>query len=186
MDPRIEKTRDKVLRATLERLGRSGYGELTIEGVAEQADVAKSTIYRHWPTKLALIADALETLNRQPGPELSASTAVGQVRELVDHLVAAFDDSVLSACIPALIEAAEHHDEVAQFLHTYSAQRRRRLTETIQLGIDHDELPGHLDAELAAIAISGAVIYRRTMTTAPLTRSEGRRLIDMMLTPPTS
>ena len=185
MDRRIERTRDAVHHATLAVLGARGYAACTVEGVAEQAGVAKSTIYRHWPTKLALIADSLDTLNQQPRPDISATTARGQVVELIDHLVSVFTDSVLSSCIPALIEAAEHHPEVAEFLHTYSAKRRQTLIDTIQRGIDTGELPEQLDAELAALALSGSIIYQRTMTPTPLAVNEGRRLVDAILGPGT-
>lgn len=183
MDPRIAKTQTAVHRATLDLLGMRGYAAFTVEGVAELAGVAKSTIYRHWPTKLALIADSLETLNQQPRPTVSATTARGQVAQLIEHLVAAFADSVLSACIPALIEAAEHHDEVASFLHAYSARRRQTLVDTIQRGVDSGELPAHIDAELAALALSGAVIYRRVLSPTPLTLDDGHRLMDQVLGP---
>lgn len=181
MDPRIERTRATVHHSTLAVLGTRGYAAFTMEGVAEHAGVAKSTIYRHWPTKLTLISDSLNTLNEQPRPDLSAASVRGQVRQLIDHLVAAFTDSVLSACIPALIEAAEHHEEVAEFLHTYSARRRQTLVDLIQSGVDSGELPAEFDAELVALALSGAVIYRRTMTPAPLTQKAGRDLVDLVL-----
>ncbi len=57
-EPRIERTQQAVRHAALEVLGRRGYAAFTIEAVAEAARVGKTTIYRQWPTKLALIADA--------------------------------------------------------------------------------------------------------------------------------
>lgn len=184
MDPRIERTRRAVLAATLEVLGTRGYSAFTVEAVADAARVAKSTIYRHWPTKLALIADALETLNRQPRAEPVPGTARQTVERLVEHLASAFADSVLSSCIPALIEAAEHHPEVATFLHGYSAARRRTLVDAIRAGVDSGELPSHLDPELAALALSGAVAYCRTMTPAPLAVRRARKLTRQVLGPP--
>lgn len=183
MDPRIERTRHAVRHATLDVLGERGYAAFTVEAVAEVARVAKSTIYRHWPTKLDLIADALETLNEQPRPRPAAGTAREQVDELLEHLASAFADSVLSACIPALVEAAEHHPEVAEFLHGYSARRRQTLVDVVQRGIDSGELPSHLDAELAALALSGPVIYCRTMTPHPLPVARTRQLAAMVLGP---
>ena len=183
LDPRIERTQLAVRQATLEVLGRRGYAAFTIEGVAEAARVAKSTIYRHWPTKLALIADALETLNEQPRPQLEPGTARDQIEQLIEHLASAFRDSVLSACIPALIEAAEHHPEVAAFLHRYSRQRRQTLIDVIQAGLDSGELPPHLDAELASLALAAPVIYCRTMTPDPLPPTWGRRLAVQVLGP---
>jgi TetR/AcrR family transcriptional regulator, regulator of autoinduction and epiphytic fitness len=184
VDPRIERTRHAVLAATLDVLGTRGYSAFTIEAVAEAARVAKSTIYRHWPTKLAVIADALETLNEQPRTDPAPGTARQSIERLVEHLASAFTDSVLSSCIPALIEAAEHHPEVAAFLHGYSATRRRTLVEAIRAGVDSGELPAHLDPELAALALSGAVVYCRTMTPAPLAVRRARRLTRQVLGPP--
>src|SRR5256885_1383400 len=64
-DPRIERSRRVILEAALEELGQAGYGALTIESVAARAGVGKSTIYRHWPGKLALVEDAFRTLKAQ-------------------------------------------------------------------------------------------------------------------------
>lgn len=57
-----------VLRAAVDELAEVGYGAFTIESVAARARVAKSTIYRHWPDKLVLIADAFETFHEQMVP----------------------------------------------------------------------------------------------------------------------
>lgn len=183
MDPRVRRTHDAVRVATLDVLGQRGYASFTVEAVAETADVAKSTIYRHWPTKLALIADALETLNQQPRPELTADSARERIRQLLEHLATAFCDSVLSACIPALVEAADHHPEVAHFLHTYNTRRRQKLIDTIQRGIDSGELPRHLDAEFTALALIGPIVYRRTMTPDPMVPAQARQLVDTVFGP---
>src|SRR5919108_3049417 len=47
-----------ILDATLDLLAERGYGALTIEGVAARAGVAKSTIYRRWPSKLGVVVAA--------------------------------------------------------------------------------------------------------------------------------
>ena len=47
----VERSRRVILGAVLDELGEVGYGALTIEAVAAQAGVGKSTIYRHWPGK---------------------------------------------------------------------------------------------------------------------------------------
>jgi TetR/AcrR family transcriptional regulator of autoinduction and epiphytic fitness len=183
VDARIERTRHAVRHATLDVLAERGYASFTVEAVAEAGRVAKSTIYRHWPTKLELIADALETLNEQPRPELRTGSAREGIEQLLEHLATAFTDSILSACIPALIEAAEHHSEVAEFLHGYTARRRQTLVDVIQAGIDSGELPPHLDAELAALALIGPVIYCRTMTPDPLPAARTRQLVAQVVGP---
>ena len=84
-DPRIERTRRVVLDAALALLVERGYGEVTIEAVAAESGVAKSTIYRHWPGRLELINDAfLELKPTLPVPP------DGDVRErlvvVLEHL----------------------------------------------------------------------------------------------------
>src|SRR5918995_1128522 len=74
VDPRIERTRQAVRRATLEVLGSRGYAAFTVGAVSETARGGKSTISRHGPTRPALAADALEPLNEQPRPVVTAGT----------------------------------------------------------------------------------------------------------------
>jgi TetR/AcrR family transcriptional regulator of autoinduction and epiphytic fitness len=186
VDPRIERTRHAVRLATLEVLGERGYAAFTVEAVAARARVAKSTIYRHWPTKLALVADALETLNEQPRPQLGSGGAREQIERLLEHLAGAFGDSLLSACIPALVEAAEHHPEVAAFLHGYSARRGRTLVDVVAAGVASGELPRHLDPELAALALVGPIIYRRILSPDPLPPTCARDLATQVLGPPSA
>lgn len=183
MDPRIQRTRDAVLPATLTVLADRGFANFTMEGVAEAAGVAKSTVYRYWPSRLALLRDALDGLNRQPEVALEAGPARARIERLLEHLAAALADSLLSACIPALVEAAEHHPEVAEFLHQYSDRRRSALTSVIRKGVEAGELPAHLDPELAALALSGPIFYRRLMTAAPLSAADVPGLVRQVLGP---
>jgi TetR/AcrR family transcriptional regulator of autoinduction and epiphytic fitness len=183
MDPRIRRTREAVLPATLSVLADRGFANFTMEAVAEASGVAKSTLYRYWPTRLALLRDALEGLNRQPDVELEAGPARARIQRLLEHLADALSDSLLSACIPALVEAAERHPEVAGFLHEYSDRRRAALTAVIRKGIEAGELPAHLDPELAALALSGPIFYRRLMTATPLPAADVPGLVRQVLGP---
>jgi AcrR family transcriptional regulator len=183
MDPRIQRTRDAVLPTALSVLADRGFADFTMEGVAEASGVSKSTIYRHWPTKLSLLRDALEQLNRQPDVELERGPARVRVERLLEHLVAALSDSVLGACIPALIEAAEHHREVGEFLHQYSHRRRSTLTAVLRKGIHEGEFPAHLDPEWAALALSGPIFYRRLMTAGPVRTNDIPCLMQQVLGP---
>lgn len=183
MDPRIRRTRDAVLPATLSVLAERGFASFTMEAVAERAGVAKSTVYRYWPTRLSLLHDALEALNQQPDAEPETGPARIRIERLLEHLASALSDSIFSACIPALIEAAEHHSEVAEFLYGYSDRRRSTLTAVIREGVEAGELPAHLDPEFAALALSGPIFYRRLLTATPLPASDILHLVRQVLGP---
>jgi TetR/AcrR family transcriptional regulator of autoinduction and epiphytic fitness len=217
VDPRVERSRRVVREAALAELVESGYGAFAIDAVASRCGVARSTIYRHWSGKLALITDALETLNRQPRPGTVADAAGGsapgdpaggpadgpvtdaaddgagdragestaestgestgesarrQVNQLLHHLATAFQGSLVADCLPALIEGAQRHEEVRALHHRYNAERRRTLVDAIARGVESGEIGGHVDPDLAATALAGAVIYRRFMTPDPLDPTE--------------
>lgn len=183
MDPRIARTRDAVRRATLTVLAERGYAAFTVEAVAEAARVAKSTIYRHWPTKLGLVADALEALNEQPRPAPGEGTVRDQVEVLVVHLAEGFASSPVGACMPALVEAAEHQPEVATFLHGYAAGRRGTLVDLLRRGVEAGELPAHLDPELASLALVGPIVYCRALTPDRFPAARAAALVAQVLGP---
>ena len=172
-----------ILRAALDEFACAGYAGFRMEAVAARARVGRSTLYRHWPDKAALIADALETLNVQPDPgrEVPTGTARERVEVLLGHLARALSDSAVSACIPALVHAAETEPAIREFFQAYSAQRRQRLTDTIASGVAAGQLPARIDPAAASAALSGALFYRRLLTAETTDPQYITGLIDTVL-----
>jgi AcrR family transcriptional regulator len=183
LDPRVERSRMVILSAAVEELADVGYGRVRIESIAARAGVGKSTIYRHWPDKLALIADAFETFHEQMVPDLSEVPVREAIELLIGHVAEVVVDSTFSRCIPALIEGAERDERVREFHHRYSAERRQTLIELIHRGIRAGEISATVDAELATTALLGVVFYRRLMTGHPLDPRESAALLDLVLKP---
>jgi len=180
VDPRVERSRRVILEAVLDELGDVGYGPMTIEGVAARAGVGKSTIYRHWPGKLELVEDAFRTLKAE-----AVVATEGTFRErLTDFLVQVADlvaRSTYSACMPALIDAAERDPRVREFHNRFSAERRATLVELLRSGIDSGDLPRSTDPELLADALVGPIVMRRLMMGAPCEPELVPRLVDQVL-----
>jgi TetR/AcrR family transcriptional regulator, regulator of autoinduction and epiphytic fitness len=180
-DPRVERSRRLILAAALGELGEVGYGAFTIESVAVRAGVAKSTIYRHWPDKVTLIADAFETFHEQIVPHIGGLPARESLLQLLRHVAVVVVDSAFSACIPALIEGAERDPRLRAFRHRYSAERRQSLTALISQGVTDGEFRAGIDPELAAQALLGPIFYRRLMTSDPFDPDHVGDLIDMIV-----
>jgi TetR/AcrR family transcriptional regulator, regulator of autoinduction and epiphytic fitness len=183
VDPRVERSRQVILRAALGELGEAGYGAFTIESVAARAGVAKSTIYRHWPDKISLIGDAFEAAHEHSVPSVEGLTARESLQRLLCHVAEVVVDSVFSSCIPALIEGAERDPRLREFRNRYSALRRQSLTGLIARGVADGEFRAAVDPELAAQALLGPIFYRRLMTSEPFDPHRVGDLIDMMLSP---
>jgi TetR/AcrR family transcriptional regulator of autoinduction and epiphytic fitness len=190
IDPRITESRRRVLTATLEELNEVGYGAFAIESVSRRSGVAKSTIYRHWPGKLAMLADALRSLNVQPGsaeigdPATLQGSPRVQVVTLVRHLATGFaSGSAVAASTPALVDAAERDADLRDLFHDYTARRRQALIDALAAGVASGVFPASVDPELAAAALAGAVMYRRLMTPTPLDPADADALVTTVLGP---
>src|SRR6202034_3827583 len=76
VDPRVARTRAAVLGAAIDLLAERGYSGFSVEGVVERTGIAKTTLYRHWPTRDDLLAAAIAG-STVPGSTVPGSTAQG-------------------------------------------------------------------------------------------------------------
>jgi TetR/AcrR family transcriptional regulator, regulator of autoinduction and epiphytic fitness len=179
-DPRVERSRRVILEAALEELGAVGYGALTIEAVAARAGVGKSTIYRHWSGKLELVEDAFRTLKAQAlVPE--SGTLRERVTAFLQEVATLIEESMYSACMPALIEAAERDPQVRAFHCGFTREKRAPLVDVIAAAIESGELPADTDAELLADALISPIVLRRLMFFEPFDPKQVSALVDQVL-----
>ena len=185
VDPRVRRSRERVLTAALAELADRGYGGFTIDGVASRAGVARSTIYRLGHDRLSLVAEAMESLNVQPtaDPADRPADPREQVVAIVTHLADAMLGSPMSACLPALVDGAERDAGLRRLHHGYATHRRATLVEALARLRDAGGSHPSLDPDLAAEALAGAVFYRRLMTPAPLGHDEVEPLVSSVLGP---
>lgn len=181
VDPRVDQSRASILRAALDELGEVGFGAFTIESVAARAGVGKSTIYRHWQGKLGLIGDAFQTLHQEMGPELDTGGSRERLERVLRHVAKIAAEPPFSACLPALIDGAERDPNLRRFHHHFQARAREPLIKLIAEGVNRGDFPTRVEPELAALALLGAIFFRRLMTSSPLEPARVNDLIDTVL-----
>ncbi|HEX6419792.1 MAG TPA: TetR/AcrR family transcriptional regulator [Acidimicrobiales bacterium] len=179
-DPRVERSRRVILEAVLDELGEVGYGALTIEAVAARAGVGKSTIYRHWPGKLELVEDAFRTL-KAPVVVPAEGSLRDRVVAVVQQVAGLVRQSTYSACMPALIEAAERDPTVRDFHGRFSAERRAVLVDLLRGAVESGELPPGTDPGLLADALVGPIVVRRLLLAEPVDPDIAPALVDQLL-----
>jgi AcrR family transcriptional regulator len=92
--PRREGADDQILEATRELLAEAGYAAFNVDTIAERTGIAKTTIYRRWPTKGALVAAALD----RPSSATDTASILRETANLL-ALLAGGDTDVLRAIV---------------------------------------------------------------------------------------
>lgn len=182
VDPRIERSRRVIREATIAEMAEVGYGAMTIEKIAKRAGVSKATLYRQWNGKLDLVESSLEMMkdDMQIDTSVPPRERIGQLLTWLATFLANTDDPA-SACVPALVSAAQYDPAVREFHHRFSSARRRVLVEMVAEGIAGGEFSAELDPELTAELLVGPLFYRRLMSRTPFPAGEVPNVVRAVL-----
>ena len=158
--PRSEHARLAILRTTLKVLGETGFSNLTIEEVAERASVGKATVYRWWPDKAALIADAFasSTVSKLHFPDTGSvySDMSQQMRQLI-RVFRSPRGRIVSAILAA---GQSDRTLLSAFRERFMLPRRREAYATLDRGIARGELRRTIDRDLLLDTLYGAIYMR--------------------------
>lgn len=158
--PRSEQARQAILRSTLKILGESGFSDFTIEDVAERASVGKATVYRWWPNKGALIADAFasSTTRKLHFPDTGCidDDMSRQMRQLIKVF-----RSPRGRIVSAILAAGQSDKElISAFRERFLWPRRREAYATLRRGIQRGELRQDVDPDLLLDSLYGPIYMR--------------------------
>ncbi|OBC17172.1 hypothetical protein A5784_24505 [Mycobacterium sp. 852013-50091_SCH5140682] len=184
---RLDRTRDaSILDAALQGVAELGYDRLSMDDVAARAGVGKAAIYRRWPSKPVVIADAIAHWRRRQGSVEPPDT--GSLRGDIEALVAAvpeFDDAGLSTIkvIVGVATAAMHDPVLAAALDDLVLSPPRQM---IRLLLDHaqarGEIPPGRDLSLIPDVALGLNVVR-VITGRPIDRVFVRRVLEDVILP---
>ena len=141
-NPRVQRTRNRVLTMARELLPEVGPTGLTYALLAERADVTRQTLYRHWPTRAALLFDLI-----LEGPDLGTYPEPGSdVRAVatawLKSLRAGVSVPAMHTAVLAVTAQADHDPDSAQALVRIGEDRHaalNKLLEPSDVQIDDDE-----------------------------------------------
>jgi AcrR family transcriptional regulator len=162
-------------------LASEGFDRLTVEGVAAQAGVGKATIYRRWPSKLALVLAAVGELSRHPLPELTTGRTRDDLVSLLRHIIEALSGTIAGRILPGLVAESARSPDLLGVLHDFWITRRKIMMEVLRQGAAQGDLPEGVDLELIADLLYGPVHYRFLISAAPLDRPLAEQVVDAVM-----
>jgi AcrR family transcriptional regulator len=163
--PRSEKAEQAILDATLRMVGTHGVTGTTIEGVAAQAGVGKTTIYRRWETKTDLIVAAVSQL-APPAVEFPDTGGLwSDMKLLADLQRERLAGTGLLTVAPRVLAESMNDPELHQkFLDDVITPLRGLIRSLIERGIERGELRADLEIEPLVDILHAIPIYRILMS----------------------
>ncbi len=167
--PRSAHAHAKVLAATRKLLREGGLRAATVDSIAELSGVSKATIYKHWPTRTAVAAEAFGEAMAEATPLPDTGSARGDLMAQVRQ-VSAFYASDDGRVFAQLLAASVDDPEGAEYFREFFLSGRRESTRILwQRAIDRGEAAPGIDTDTAADILFGGLIYRLLNGNTPLT-----------------
>ncbi len=165
-DDRVRRSKEKVLEITFQLLTESGLG-VSIDEVSRCSGVAKTTIYRHWPTRSDLILDACTKITvEQQVPDTGSFHA--DISSLVHNLAKLLNTARWTSVLPSIVDAAERDPKVAKIHRKIQLGHASPFRGVITRAQRRGELPKSIDPSVMTASLMGPLFYRRWFSREPI------------------
>ncbi|MCS7480436.1 TetR/AcrR family transcriptional regulator [Umezawaea endophytica] len=176
---RTARVRHRILEAAAELIARDGIGGLRYDQVAELAEVNKTSVYRNWPDRTALVADALATFSADVAPLRDSGDIDADLVDFLEAIAAALSSRQGRALLN-VVGAAHDNPDLRAVVDDAIAQRLATLSQRIKAAIETGELPA-VDSHLLVEMLSGPVHLLVSRGTRELTRADAQRITSIVL-----
>jgi AcrR family transcriptional regulator len=178
--PRSERVRQQVLETTIDLVIEVGVERASIDEIASRSGVAKSTIYRHVPSKQVLVVEAVHTCVHIP-----SLTDTGSLR---DDLISCFAgmtkasyEGRLGDMMLSVMDAGQRDPELGRLMRAQTDQKRRFATTVIERAVAHGDLRADVDVELMVTMLSGPLVYTKLVRRQRITEEFVAAVVDTVL-----
>ena len=158
--PRSETARKAALEATLDLLQEGTVESITFDDVAARSGVAKTTLYRHFGSKQAMVvAAASSCFVEHPTPD--TGSLLDDLRVILDKATTAEEKHRVPDVMPALLAASDGDPELHACLSKMLEERRRPIRTVLQLAQLRGEVDRDLDLDVAVSLVIGPFVQRQ-------------------------
>jgi AcrR family transcriptional regulator len=178
---RSARVRQAVLTAAFAELDEHGYAGFNIEAVARRSGVHKTTIYRRWPTREALLVYALDTRSDRDTPIPNTGSLRSDLRQFGEMVLRKLTSPNGNAVLKSLVIAVDESPEVIEKVRGFWRERLDTGMAVLSRGVDRGELPPNTDSDQLIEAFLAPIYFRVLFPHAPVTGDFLDHLIDLLL-----
>ena len=165
-----------MLAETYRQLSQSGLANVSVDEISRVSGVSKTTIYRHWPSRSALLIDACSRLGGTADVPDTGSLH-GDLHALLSGLSEQLQTASWSAVVPSIVDAAERDSEVLAMQTGWHKGLMEPFGTVVEQAKARDEVPSDADPQDLIATTAGALFYRRWFSREPI----DARFVDAIL-----
>jgi AcrR family transcriptional regulator len=170
---------ERVLALTLEELARVGYQRLSVPEIAARAGLNKTSVYRRWPTRRALVGAALASAMGHDAPPPDTGALRSDMREMVLGAAAWAESPVGRGVLRVLLQDADD-PEVRELAPDLERMQAAAPAAIFARAVERGELSADADVPMALGVIAGAITHRIFVEHAPITPAFAERLVRLV------
>lgn len=179
--PRSMVARQAILDAALQLTRQDGFASLTIERIAHVAHVGKPTIYRWWPSKAAIVFEALQQHAEHTLPLPVGSSLPMRLEAFLRELFKTLNGKMGEIVKNLMAEAQRDPEFAVLFREHFITLRRQPILTLLQEGRAQGELEPDCNIEVLADLIYGAMWYRLLVQHGPLDDNFAHEIVHAVL-----
>ena len=179
--PRSIRVHEAAVDATRHLLAEGGLPAATIDAIAARSGVSKATLYKHWPSRTAVAAEAFgrELADAVPLPD--TGTTAGDLTEQLLR-VSRFHASAEGTVFAQLLAACVSDEGGAAYFRAWFLAGRRAAVATLwQRGVDRGDVRPGVDVDTATDLLFGPLVFRLMTGHLPLTDEAAGGIADAAL-----
>lgn len=166
-DKRVQRSKKAVRAATMQLLAKTGFSGVSVDEVSRRSGVAKTTIYRHWPSRAALLLDACSNLSTGTATPDTGSFE-GDLVAMATVMARRLQSDRWATILPSVIDAAERDRELAEVHTRLHAGFMTPLFSIVERARERKQLARDCDASEVVALLVGPLYYRRWFSREPL------------------
>lgn len=173
---RDEDARERVLDAAFELVGSSAAGQVSVNDIAAAAEVAKQTIYRWWPSRTAVVLDALVVRSMEATPFPETDDLRADFEAHLRSVIRLFNSPSGRIVREVLAEAQTDPTIADEFRERFWRPRRELSRARLERGIELGLIRPDLDPDTTLDIIYGPLWTRLMVAHLPLTPAHAKKI----------
>lgn len=178
-DQRAVRSKAAILSSTVALLSERGYGGSSVDEISRRSGVAKTTIYRHWPTRTDLLRDACATLGTPLDKPDDADLKIA-LTAVLKQLGSLLNSAVWASVLPSIIDAAERDPKVAAMYSELQEDYSSVFRDFLAAAVEQGRLPKNTDVSVLTALLVGPLFYRRWFSREAVSEAFAEQIVAQL------